>query len=47
MCVMHKVFGAGTILNAQKMGNDVLLEIAFDKVGTKKLMANYSNLTAI
>lgn len=45
--VMHKVFGVGTILRASKMGNDTLLEIAFDKVGTKKLMANYSNLQSV
>lgn len=45
--VMHKVFGAGTILKATKMGNDTMLEIAFDKIGTKKLMANYSNLQSL
>ena len=26
------------------MGNDTLLTIAFDKVGTKKLMANFARL---
>ncbi|MGN0518986.1 MAG: ATP-dependent helicase [Acutalibacteraceae bacterium] len=45
--VQHKVFGEGTVLNATKMGNDTLLEIAFDKIGTKKLMANYANLTLL
>ncbi len=27
------------------MGGDTLYEIAFDKVGTKKLMATYARLT--
>ncbi len=43
--VGHKIFGTGVILSTQPMGNDVLLEIAFDKAGTKKIMANYANLT--
>ncbi len=43
--VGHKIFGTGVILSAQAMGNDMLLEIAFDKAGTKKIMANYANLT--
>lgn len=42
--VEHKIFGSGVILSAEKMGNDFLLEIAFDKVGTKKLMANFAHL---
>ena len=42
---VHKTFGTGVVLSASKMGNDVLLEIAFDRAGTKKLMANYANLT--
>ena len=36
--VDHKAFGKGMILSVQKMGGDALLEIAFDNVGTKKLM---------
>ncbi len=43
--VKHKVFGTGVVLSAQSVGNDTLLEIAFDKSGTKKLMANYAKLT--
>ena len=43
--VVHKAFGNGMILAVTKMGNDALLEIAFDKVGTKKLMAKMANLT--
>ena len=42
--VYHKLFGKGLILSAEKMGNDTLLEIAFDKVGTKKLMANFCKM---
>ena len=45
--VLHKVFGKGMIVNTEKMGNDTLLEIAFDKAGTKKLMANFSKMEKI
>ena len=43
--VVHKVFGQGVVLSAKSMGNDTLLEIAFEKSGTKKLMANFAKLT--
>ncbi len=43
--VQHKAFGTGLILTATPMANDTLLEIAFDKAGTKKLMANFARLT--
>ena len=36
--VDHKAFGRGMVTSTQKMGGDVLLEIAFDGVGTKRLM---------
>jgi len=36
--VRHKAFGQGMILSVQKMGGDALVEIAFDNVGTKRLM---------
>ncbi len=42
--VMHKVFGVGMIVKAQKMGNDTMLEVTFDKVGTKTLMANFCKM---
>lgn len=42
--VEHKTFGEGMVLNCSKMGNDTLLEIAFDQVGTKKIFANFANL---
>jgi DNA helicase-2/ATP-dependent DNA helicase PcrA len=38
--VSHRVFGKGMITSLRPMGNDVLMEIAFEKVGTKKIMAN-------
>ncbi len=36
--VQHKAFGRGMVISVLPMGNDALLEIAFDKIGTKKLM---------
>ncbi len=37
--VVHDTFGRGMVLSVLKMGNDAMLEIAFDQVGTKRLMA--------
>ncbi|MBR4073149.1 MAG: UvrD-helicase domain-containing protein [Clostridia bacterium] len=45
--VEHKVFGKGLILSVKPMGADSMLEIAFDTVGTKKIMAGYAKLTVI
>ena len=42
--VFHKTFGAGVVLSASPMGSDTLLEIAFEQVGSKKLMANFARL---
>ena len=42
--VFHKVFGTGMVISTQPMGNDTMLEIAFDKVGTKTLMANFAKM---
>ena len=36
--VNHTAFGRGMVLSVMKMGGDALWEIAFDKIGTKKLM---------
>ena len=36
--VVHKSFGKGMILSMTPMGGDYLVEIAFDNVGTKRLM---------
>ena len=38
--VDHKAFGHGMITSCKPMGGDILLEITFDKIGTKRLMAN-------
>ena len=45
--VEHKTFGKGMILKVTPMGNDTLLEIAFDTVGTKKIMAGFAKLTIL
>ena len=43
--VHHNKFGRGVVLNAKKYGKDTLVEVAFDSVGTKQLMANFAKLT--
>ena len=42
--VQHKAFGKGMVLTATPLGGDVLLEIAFDGVGTKKLFAKTASV---
>ena len=42
--VRHVTFGDGEILSARPMGGDVLYEVIFDTVGTKKLMGTYARL---
>lgn len=44
--VVHPKFGKGIILAATRLGGgaDVMYEVAFDEVGTKKLMGNYAKL---
>ncbi len=42
--VLHLTFGEGEILSVKPMGGDTLYEVAFDRVGTKKLMGNYARL---
>ena len=37
--INHKAFGRGMITDVQPAGSDALLEVAFDSVGTKRLMA--------
>jgi DNA helicase-2/ATP-dependent DNA helicase PcrA len=44
--VSHANFGDGVITGMSPMAGDMLLVIQFDKVGQKKLMANYAKLTA-
>ena len=42
--VEHAAFGSGLVLSVMKMGGDALVEIAFDKFGTKKLMAKAASV---
>ena len=42
--VLHAAFGRGMVLSVMKMGGDALLEIAFDDIGTKKLMAKTASV---
>ncbi len=43
--VTHPIFGDGFVLSAKNMSNDVMYEVAFDKVGTKKIMGNYAKMS--
>lgn len=45
--VKHYNFGEGEIISVKPMGADVMYEIIFDTVGTKKLMATYAKLKKI
>ena len=45
--VRHKVFGDGVIESSSPMGNDTLLTVRFEKVGVKKIMANFAKLERI
>ncbi len=47
LTVEHVTFGKGMIVSLKKMANDTFLEVAFEKVGTKKLMANFAKLKVI
>ena len=45
--VTHMTFGRGEILSVRPMGADTLYEVAFEKAGTKKLMATYARLKKV
>ena len=45
--VFHKKFGEGTISIVEPEGEDLKVDINFDKVGHKRLMAKFANLTII
>lgn len=45
--VSHITFGEGEVISVKPMGSDILYEIMFDKVGTKKLMATYARLKKV
>ena len=42
--VVHPTFGEGEVLSVKPLGADILYEIAFDRAGTKKLMATFAKL---
>ena len=45
--IFHKKFGEGTISTVEPKGEDLKVDINFDKVGHKRLMAKYANLEVI
>ena len=45
--VYHKKFGEGTINSLEPEGNDIKVDINFDKVGHKRLMAKFAGLEII
>ena len=45
--VAHKKFGEGMIVGISESGSDVMLEILFDNVGTRNLMASFAKLKKI
>ncbi|MBQ6929972.1 MAG: UvrD-helicase domain-containing protein [Oscillospiraceae bacterium] len=45
--ISHKVFGTGTVLKITPIANDAMLEIKFDSVGVKKVMANFTPITKL
>ncbi|MBE7053888.1 MAG: ATP-dependent DNA helicase PcrA [Ruminococcaceae bacterium] len=45
--VSHRKFGEGMIIGVSDKGDDVELEISFDKVGTRTLMASFAKLKKI
>ncbi len=42
--VYHKKFGEGTITKLEEEGNDIKVDLEFDKVGHKRLMAKFAGL---
>ena len=45
--IFHKKFGEGTINYVEQEGEDLKVDINFDKVGHKRLMAKFANLEII
>ncbi len=45
--VYHKKFGEGTIMKLEQEGNDIKVDLEFDKVGHKRLMAKFAGLEII
>lgn len=45
--VIHKKFGEGVINSVEQEGEDLKLDINFEKVGHKRLMAKFANLEIV
>ena len=45
--VNHRKFGRGMVIAAQPFGRDMRLEVSFDSIGTKQLMAAFAKLEKI
>ena len=45
--VEHKAFGRGIIVSTKALGGDMLLEVAFDNCGTKKIMAKVAKMKKV
>ena len=45
--IYHKKFGEGTITKVEPEGDDMKVEISFDKSGNKRLMAKYAGLEVL
>ncbi len=45
--VRHRTFGDGTVIKVTRVANDSMLEIRFDDVGVKRVMANYAPIKKI
>ena len=42
--IYHKKFGEGTINKLEQEGEDIKVDISFDKIGHKRLMARFAGL---
>lgn len=45
--VEHRKFGVGQVISVQEFGNDAILQINFDSIGHKQLMAAFAKLKKI
>lgn len=45
--VEHKAFGRGIVVSSKALGGDMLLEVAFDNCGTKKIMAKVAKMKKV
>lgn len=45
--VMHRKFGEGSVISSQAFGKDAIVDIMFDSVGQKRLMAAFAKLELV